>query len=179
MYRRTLLGGVAVALAGCATASDDTADNTTTESESDNRTPLDAAAAEAEIRAAINAERYAVNVPDVDRNQELVYAARAHSRDMYERDFYAHRNPDGEEPWDRVTCNASENIHRGEVGEMQNVDSEHTWDTRDPEELGGYVIEGWILSKDHYDNLTDPQWERVGVGVHVAEGEFWVTAMFC
>ena len=185
MQRRTVLAGAAVALAGCAADSGPQDDDSGNESspESDEETqgsePPDHETAEERIRAHINVERAEAGVRELGRSRELADAARAHSRDMHDREFYDHRNPDGQEPWDRVVCEAGENIHRGEIGRMQNVDSEHRWQTRDPEELAGYVIEGWVLSREHYENMTDRHWEQVGVGVHIEGGEFYVTAKFC
>ena len=186
MQRRTVLAGVAVALAGCAADSgpqdDDSGNESSPESNGEQQQgsePPDHETAEDRIRAHINVERAEAGVRELGRSRQLADAARAHSRDMYDREFYRHRNPDGQEPWDRVVCDAGENIHRGEIGRMQNADSEHRWQTRDPEELAGYVIEGWILSREHYENMVDPQWEQVGVGVHIDGGEFFVTAKFC
>ena len=184
MQRRTLLAAVPVALAGCArstgqddapeadTSGDGAIDTTTTDA-------LDPEAFEDELVAAINTERHAAGHPNLGRDRGLRVAAREHSRDMHEREFYRHQNPDGEEPWDRVPCDAAETIHRGEIGEARNVDSEQVWDTTDVEKAVGYVIEGWILSREHFQIMTDGRFEQVGVGVHVADGEFWATAKYC
>jgi len=162
MRRRTALAGVAVALAGCM----------------DTLEGPDGREAEALIRESINEEREAADVAPVDSRERLQTAAREHSRDMYERDFYGHQNPDGQQPWDRVGCRASENIHRGEVGTMENPGGE-TYQTRVTEELARYVVEGWVGSQEHYENMVDSSWQSIGIGVHVGDGEFFATAMFC
>lgn len=164
MHRRTAIAAGAAALAGCSNA------------------VFEPSARDAEqlIREGINDERGDVGVDAVEGVQRLREVAREHSRDMAERDFYAHENPDGELPSDRASCAAGENIHRGSVGEMKNVDSSKTWYTTDAEGIAGYVVEGWVLSDGHYDLMTDTRWSRVGIGLNITEdGEFFATAVFC
>ena len=57
--------------------------------------------------------------PPLAMNKVLLAAARAHCRDMYTRSFFAHNNPDGTDPFQRMTQagypwnNAAENIAVG------------------------------------------------------------------
>ena len=164
MQRRTLLAVSAAALAGCGAEAGDT---------------LDTTAAARRIRARINDVRARVGVGALEPSGALQTAAQAHSRDMHARDFYGHENPDGEQPWDRVACQADEAIHRGEVGRMQNIDSEQTWNAGTTDGLAGYVVEGWELSRPHRETITDDAYARVGVGVAVRDAEWFATAMFC
>lgn len=143
------------------------------------RSGPDPRAAETAVRERINDRRADAGIGPLTSATTLVDAARAHGRDMHERDFYGHTNPDGEEPWDRVPCRAAETIHRGEIGRMANRDSDRTWSTRQPSELAGYVVEGWRLSDGHRRIMLDGQFGAVGVGVVIEGGEFFCTAMFC
>src|SRR6056297_3820240 len=164
MRRRTVLAAVpTVALAGCAGVGGGP----------------DTTEAERLIRVSINGERQAAGVVSLTASDALAEAAREHSRDMHEREFYAHQNPDGQQPWDRVACNAAENIHRGEIGPMQNVGGSQTWYTDDAEELAGYVAEGWRLSREHYRLMVDGGYQSIGVGIYVDDDAFFATAMFC
>lgn len=164
MKRRTVLATGAVALAGC---------NGVLEGP-------DAKEAADLVRESINEERQAEGVGQLQASSRLQEAGLDHSKDMAERDFYGHQNPDGEQPWDRVACEASENIHRGEIGEMKNENSSETWQTAVTEELAAFVIEGWKQSDSHYQNMTSARWSAIGVGIHIREEEeFFVTAMFC
>lgn len=164
MYRRhAVVAGATVALAGC----------------SDILAGPDPRKAEQLIRERINDERAAAGVPGVASAEALATAARDHSEDMAERDFYAHKTPEGAGPSDRAGCVAGENIHRGEIGEMRNVDGDKTYQTGDVQQLAAYVIEGWVLSQDHYELMTSQRWDRVGVGVAIVGGEFFATALFC
>ena len=135
--------------------------------------------AETLIREAINEEREAAGVGALAPDDSLSATARSHSQDMHDRDFYRHRNPEGEEPWDRAACRAGEVIHRGEIGAMNNSGSDETYQTRDTDELAAFVVDGWRGSQSHYQNMVDRQWQSVGVGIYIGDDEFFATAMFC
>lgn len=136
---------------------------------------------EAERLAAdgINDVRAEAGVERLPVAATLREAAREHARDMSERDFYDHVNPDGEAPEDRVACGAAENIHRGEIGPLETQDEE-TWYTREPAEMAGYLVRGWRLSEPHRQNMTQPDYRQLGVGIYVgSDNEFFASAMFC
>jgi len=164
MKRRTVLAGSALALAGCS---------------SDALEGPEAADAEAEIRDRLAGLRDSEGLSELSARDALATAARGHSRDMHERDFYAHENPDGAGPSDRAGCRAGEVIHRGEIGEMRNRGSDETYDTYAADELAAYVVDGWRLSEPHFETITLPRWAAIGVGVYIGDGEFFATAMFC
>lgn len=164
MHRRTAIAAGAAALAGCSNAI------------------FDPSARDAEqlIRKRINDQRVGAGVAEVDGAERLRKVAREHSQDMAQRDFYAHENPDGLMPSDRASCAAGEIIHRGQVGEMKNIDSSKTWYTTDAEGIAGYIVEGWVLSDEHYELMTGSRWSSVGVGLEITdEGELFATAVFC
>lgn len=163
MQRRSVLAAAPVALAGCLDMFEDP----------------DADEAETLVVDHINDAREEVGVGKLPVDEYLRAAARTHSEDMDQRGFIGHENPDGEQPWDRVGCQAGETIHSGEIGEMKNVDSHKTWYTHRTDELAGFVDEGWRNSEGHYDILVDASWQAVGVGIHISEREFFVTAKFC
>jgi len=91
--------------------------------------------------------------PPMVANAQLRCAARIHSLDMFTRDFFAHDNPDGESPWDRVDktdydANATgENIAKG-------------YPT--PED----VMQGWMDSPGHCSNIMNPDSNEIGIGYH-------------
>lgn len=165
MLRRSLLVGVAALSAGCVDAV----------------TPTSPQPREAERLAAerINDARADADVGTLPVAESLREAARAHARDMSERDFYDHVNPDGEAPEDRVACGAAENIHRGEIAPMETQDGE-TWYVREPDDMAGYLVRGWTLSEPHRQNMTQPDYRQLGVGIYVGgDNEFFASAMFC
>jgi uncharacterized protein YkwD len=88
-------------------------------------------------------------------------AAFLHSLDMDVRNFFDHDNPDGDGPGDRLSAQGvawtfcAENIARGYV------------DAED-------VMEGWMNSEGHRDNMLSSTYTHVGIGVRYAGGgPFW------
>lgn len=89
----------------------------------------------------------------LEMNEELRCAARLHSLDMVENDFFAHYNPDGQGPAERAqqagyeSNQVSENIAAG------NSDAEAT-------------VNQWFNSdEDHCRNMLNPSHEVMGVGM--------------
>jgi uncharacterized protein YkwD len=80
-------------------------------------------------------------------------AARLHSRDMNERDFYQHINPDGDGPYDRMEAVGytlgpwGENIFKGPTTAEEAMD-------------------GFMESPGHCANIMSPEFSAVGIGVH-------------
>ena len=127
----------------------------------------------------INGVRADARRPNLGRDGTLRRAAERHAQDMHDRDFYAHRNPDGEEPWDRVPCEAAETIHEGFLPTAENIGSDEVWDTSEVGQAAGYVVEGWVLSDAHYQIMIGDEFERVGVGVAEQGGTFYAVAKYC
>ncbi len=150
------------------------------------RDPLNTTAAERAIAAAVNDERRARGLSPVEYEPGLATVARNHSADMIARDYYAHVSPEGNAAFERVQ---SSSVSCSSVGEniaatwwqtpFESTDGErgrHT--TR--EELADGLLEQWLTSPDHRENMLSTEWERTGVGVAVTEdGEVLVTQNFC
>jgi uncharacterized protein YkwD len=93
------------------------------------------------------------------QNTALDCVARAHSLDMYEREYFDHTNPDGEQPWDRMEAagyrlsQAGENIAAGSS-------------TADA------VMEQWMSSDGHCANIMSAGFVHTGIGFH-GDGRLW------
>ena len=94
-------------------------------------------------------------------------AARVHSKDMADRDFFSHTNPDGEGPGDRFT---RAGYTGGSWGE--NI-------------VAGYGspeghFDGWMNSEGHCRAIMNPNFTRVGVGTYTGGGGYgdYATAGF-
>ena len=83
----------------------------------------------------------------------LVWLGREHSKDMIVRDFFDHKNPDGEQPWDRANRH---DIGWSAIGE--NI-SEYV----DLEEIHW----GLMDSSGHRTNILDSEYDfsYCGVGI--------------
>jgi uncharacterized protein YkwD len=80
-------------------------------------------------------------------------AARLHSLDMDERDYFAHTNPDGDSPGDRI--------------EAAGYGAWSTWGENISGRSGGpaTVVQGWMNSDGHCANIMSPNFTEIGVGI--------------
>ncbi len=127
-----------------------------------------AAALEAQIVTLVNQRRAAgatcggqaqPPVPPLVADPALRCAARVHSQDMVDRNYFDHVNLDGETPWDRMEragylwSRAGENIAAG------NATAEAT-------------MNQWMNSSGHCANIMSADFDDIGVG-HVESGAMW------
>ncbi|MBU0668346.1 S-layer homology domain-containing protein [Patescibacteria group bacterium] len=112
----------------------------------------------------INEERKAVGLPAVSIDDKLNTLAQNHSQDMMDRDFFAHVNPDGKTPEAR---RLEANIPMP-VGENLAIS---------PTVL--YAHKGLMQSGIHRNNILDPKWTKVGIGIAInSSGSLLVTQEF-
>ncbi|MDA1062226.1 MAG: CAP domain-containing protein [Chloroflexi bacterium] len=106
---------------------------------------------EARMAELINAERVRAGLGALRLDPQMSAVARAHSRDMTDRRYFGHTNPDGDSPFDRMRAAdipfgaAAENI-AGSSG----VDRAH----------------GMLMnSSGHRSNILGGDFTRIGVGI--------------
>jgi uncharacterized protein YkwD len=105
----------------------------------------------AQIVQLTNAERAQVGCAPLVVDPRLTAAARGHSADMAERNYFNHDGPDGRTPFQRINdagysfSVAAENIAAGQ---------------RTPQE----VLTGWMNSPSHRANIVDCTLTNIGVG---------------
>ena len=106
-----------------------------------------------EVRAAgasCGGQSFAATGP-LTMNPALRCAARVHSKDMADRAFFDHTNPDGEDPFVRMEragysyFTAGENIAAGQTSPSD-------------------VMQGWMDSPGHCRNIMNPDFAEIGVG---------------
>ena len=113
-----------------------------------------------------NIERDKQGLPPLEWDKRLQQIARAHSQDMAKHDYFAHVNRAGEEATGRgrkagyhcrkvLTARQfaeglGENIYFGSRGNMEPEDA----------------VESWMNSTGHRENMLDPNYDRIGIGVH-------------
>jgi uncharacterized protein YkwD len=100
----------------------------------------------------VNAHRAEVGCPALKWNGAVAGVAQAHSEDMVARGFFAHTNPDGKSPFDRLSdagvaySSAAENIAWG-------------YPTAEA------VLSGWLGSPGHKANIENCALTEHGVGL--------------
>ncbi len=107
-------------------------------------------------------------------SQALAGAARRHSGDMLARGFFSHTNPDG--------LSASQRLPR-DYAQVLKQSGENIWmgsgqNTYDPRHLAGTIMATLMASPGHRQNLLDPQYTHLGVGVAARGQEVRATQIF-
>jgi uncharacterized protein YkwD len=119
---------------------------------------------ENEVTVLVNRERARAGCGRVRTDERLRRAARGHSRDMAERNFFSHTSPDGRSPWDRAGAAGydraiGENIAKGQ---------------RTPES----VMSAWMNSEGHRRNILNCDARATGVGLAYDGGDPVWTQLF-
>ena len=99
----------------------------------------------------VNAERKAYGLHPLVLDEDITAVARLHSFDMWERQYFAHENLDGDTPFDRM----------GEGGVMFMKAGENLALARDLER----AHRGLMESKGHRENILNLDYTRIGIGV--------------
>jgi len=89
--------------------------------------------------------------PPLAPNAQLRAAARGHSKDMADRNYFEHTNPEGAGPAERAQAAGFSSSFVGE-----NIAAGQT----DPAK----VVDAWIKSPGHCVNMMDPRYHLLGVG---------------
>ncbi len=155
-----LLGLTAI---GCGQGSEDAAASTagvSARSEAD-----DAAAFEAELLGLVNRHRVSMGLNALLESASLTAVARDHSVDMIAQTYFGHWSPEGLTAGGRLSAAG---VTWTSVGENL---AEGWWTPR-------AVLEAWLLSPLHRENLERADWTHAGVGVARGETGGVVTQLF-
>jgi uncharacterized protein YkwD len=118
----------------------------------------------AELLDAVNSERSAHTLPPLRANLTLEKVAQRHADDMRARGYYGHASPEGTMVLARakwagyVAASVGENIAKGQVSVED-------------------VMEGWMNSPKHRENILNPFFSEVGFGLAIgkeADQVLWV-----
>ncbi len=99
----------------------------------------------------VNAERAKVGVGKLIVDDAMTAVARAHSKDMFERRYFSHINPEGQSPGDRLQNAGIAFTVAGEnIAYAPDLATAH---------------QGLMNSPGHRANILDPAFHRVGIGI--------------
>ncbi len=113
-------------------------------------------------------------VPPLTWESSLRDVARAHSADMLRRNYFSHLAPGGQSPHDRI-C-AGYPFPLSMTGE--NIWSGTGHDFRDTTRLARIIVNNWVSSAGHRQNLLNPRFTDIGVGVATRGREVKATQVF-
>ena len=200
MIRRpapALLLALCLGLVGCAGAEERPDDPGPTRAEPAGRGMTPEAIAFA-VHRRVNAIRTDFGLKPLAWNDALVPIARNHSADMAHRDYFAHQSPEGNGPLQRYAaggyrCRVPITSHRfatgGENLALSNLyigfrihgdGRREPYGARSARAVAERIVEGWMNSPGHRDNLLRPYWRTEAIGVVIdARGRVYATQNFC
>ena len=150
-----------------------------------------------EIHRLVNVERSQANISALDYDVRLEAVARLHSIDMGRNNYFAHDTLEGLSPTDRAVdlgydCRKDfgsyyvegigENIHQGWLYSAYRVKNGVSVgeDYLSVKALARLIVEGWMDSPGHRDNILTASYDRQGLGVFVTPNEkVYTTQNFC
>lgn len=107
--------------------------------------------AEAQMVRLVNRERVKQGLPELSVDPKLLTLARAYSKDMLQRGYFSHYNPEGMSPFDRMTVSGILFVHAGEnLALAPSTNLAH---------------QGLMNSSGHRANILSPNYHKVGIGV--------------
>ncbi|MCJ0869435.1 sigma-70 family RNA polymerase sigma factor [Streptomyces sp. AP-93] len=118
-----------------------------------------------QVISLVNSERAKAGCGPLKDDAKLRTAAQGHSDDMARRDFFSHTNPDGADPGRRTTAAGyrwstyGENIAKGQRTAVS-------------------VMDSWMNSQGHRENILNCAFKDIGVGIHQGDGGPWWTQNF-
>jgi uncharacterized protein YkwD len=119
--------------------------------------PLVRPVLEAKMLELINNERTKAGLRPLKADPQQTIVARAHSKDMFARGYFAHVNPDGKDPFDRMKEARVKFATAGEnLALAQTLEIAHT---------------NLMNSPGHRANIMNPAFGRVGIGIQ--DGGFY------
>ncbi|MEO8404797.1 MAG: CvpA family protein [Chitinophagaceae bacterium] len=106
---------------------------------------------EAKMLEMVNEERAKAGVKPLKADPEMAKVARAQSQDMFVRGYFAHVNPDGKDPFDRMKAANIKFMTAGEnLALAQTLEIAHT---------------NLMNSPGHRANILNPAYGRLGIGI--------------
>lgn len=106
---------------------------------------------EAAMLTLVNAERAKAGLRALAADTEAVDVSRAHSRDMFERSYFAHITPEGRSPFDRLrAARLSYRVAGENLALARTLDMAHT---------------GLMNSPGHRANILNPAFGRLSIGI--------------
>ncbi len=118
-----------------------------------------------------NVERKKMGLDPLSYNKILEKTAYLHAKDMHQRDFFSHVNPDGEDAEERMKPYYEDRQW------TSRLTGENIWEWEKPisynaTDLAADVMNGnfgWMQSPAHRDNILNPNFLELGVGYYRAK----------
>lgn len=120
---------------------------------------------EREVMTLVNFSRAEFDLEPLRCDPLMTIAARKHSADMCDNDYFSHTSLDGRSPFERMR---DEGVEFGSAGE--NIALGQT--------TASFVHSSWMGSSGHRANILSGRYERIGVGYVACDGRPYWTQNF-
>jgi uncharacterized protein YkwD len=111
---------------------------------------------------------------DLSKDDTLQGTARNQSDDMLVRNFFDHVNPDGLAAADRIAL-----AHRQLVGLTgENIWMQSGYAPTEARKEAELIVKAWMDSPGHRENILNPEYTHLGVGVSIKGNEIRATQNF-
>jgi uncharacterized protein YkwD len=121
-----------------------------------------------------NQARRAKGLAPLVKDEELRQAARAYSNDMLVRRFFDHTTPDGVSFDERL----SNGYHHWVYVMGENIWSADGYNPREIQRVAKLIFTDWMSSPEHRENMLDPDFTNLGVGVAARHDQIRATQEF-
>jgi uncharacterized protein YkwD len=121
-----------------------------------------------------NDVRRQYGLPPVGREGALSRVSQAYSSDMLVRRFFSHTNPEGLTAGERLKPFYSGPIY----GWGENIWEGSNLSAVDREALARRIMDAWMSSSGHRQNILCPDYTHLGVGVAARGPEICATQLF-
>jgi uncharacterized protein YkwD len=157
---------------------------------------IDLTELELQVYRDINRERHNAGLKDLKNDTQLAAIARNHSLDMARHHFFNHINLQGENPTDRskrqngpvnkqlddntVIIGIAENIFLAHLYDQiitftENSKSRQEFHWLSLSQIAHTIVQGWMRSPGHRENLLSPHHDRQGIGIAISGNDVLVT----
>jgi uncharacterized protein YkwD len=122
-----------------------------------------------EIFLAINEQRHAYGLQELEWDEKLAEQARSHSSRMAARDEMSHVDPE--------RGNLAARLKRAHI--TWQACAENLFEERGLDDPVQAAVEGWMKSEGHRQNILRPELQRTGVGIAArSNGALYFTQIF-
>ncbi len=141
---------------------------------------------EANVLQLTNGLRKSHGLGELTIDASVMRMARAHSREMRDEHYFSHSSPfvGNESPDLRY-----QNVAHLKDGSEAPIVGENIFWMKDPgynlqdKEIAEYAVSAFLNSQEHLENILDPHFKKIGVGVikkmaSAEASEYWITVNF-
>jgi len=139
------------------------------------------------IHAKVNEQREANELEPLRKDDLLREIARSHSSEMAQQGYFAHESPSGEnyeDRYDQFAYNCRVSMGGGQYATGgENIWMMESSEEPDAERIATEAVSGWLNSPSHRENIMQPYWDDMGIGIYIHETgagvKIYATQNFC